>query len=131
MIHFKRSFIEFCKKNNLEINQNQLEISELLDKFYNTNFKQSLFSKILKTKNNKIGFYLTGDVGVGKTMILNLFFDEIKEKKLRLHFNEFMINFHDFIFQNKNDENGLVSFVKNLKKKQIYSILMNFKLQIL
>ena len=117
MIHFKRSFIEFCKKNNLEINQNQLEISELLDKFYNTNFKQSLFSKILKTKNNKIGFYLTGDVGVGKTMILNLFFDEIKEKKLRLHFNEFMINFHDFIFQNKDDENGLVSFVKNLKKK--------------
>ena len=117
MINFKRSFIEFCKKNNFEINESQLEISELLGKFYSTNFNQSLFSKILKPKNNKIGFYLTGDVGVGKTMILNLFFNEIKENKLRLHFNEFMVNFHDFIFQNKNDENGLVSFVKNLKKK--------------
>ena len=57
-----------------------------------------------------------GDVGVGKTMILNFFFKILKEKKLRLHFNEFMIKFHDFIFQNKDKENGIELFVKVLNK---------------
>ena len=46
-------------------------------------------------------------------MILNFFFDNLKEKKLRLHFNDVMITFHDFIFQNKDKENGIVSFVKD------------------
>ena len=50
-------------------------------------------------------------------MILNFFFNELKEKKLRLHFNEFMIKFHDFIFKNKDKENGIELFVKDLNKK--------------
>ena len=58
-------------------------------------------------RTKKFGFYLVGDVGVGKTMLLNFFFDQIKEKKIRLHFNEFMINFHDFIFQVKDKENAI------------------------
>ena len=50
-------------------------------------------------------------------MILNFFFNELSEKKIRLHFNEFMIAFHDFIFKNDDKENGINRFVKNLKKK--------------
>ena len=52
-------------------------------------------------------------------MILNFFFDKLKEKKIRLHFNEFMIKFHDFTFLNKknNNENGISEFVKDLNKK--------------
>ena len=64
-----------------------------------------------------MGFYLVGDVGVGKTMILNFFFKEISERKLRLHFNEFMIEFHNFVFENKNKEKGIELFVENLKKR--------------
>ena len=68
------------------------------------------------SKNIKLGFYLVGDVGVGKTMILNFFFENLKEKKSRLHFNEFMVKFHDFIFENKKNGNnkGLEKFVKGL-----------------
>ena len=33
---------------------------------------KKFLTKILK-KNNKLGFYLVGEVGVGKTMILNFF----------------------------------------------------------
>ena len=58
-----------------------------------------------------------GDVGVGKTMILNFFFEKLSEKKLRLHFNEFMIKFHNFIFENKDKSNGINLFVDNLSKK--------------
>ena len=52
-------------------------------------------------------------------MILNFFYDNLKSKKQRLHFNEFMINFHDFVFQNKKDkkENIIDKFVYEIKKK--------------
>ena len=52
-------------------------------------------------------------------MILDFFYNLISEKKLRLHFNEFMLNFHNFVHENKNkgNENTVNSFVKNLKSK--------------
>ena len=110
-------FLDHCKKKLFEINQNQIEIINELDSFYSHNFNQSFIKKIFNKKESKPGFYLVGEVGVGKTMILNFFFDKIKEKKLRLHFNEFMIEFHDFIFKIKNKEDGINKFVKNLKKR--------------
>ena len=70
-------------------------------------------------KKNKQGFYLQGDVGVGKTMILDFFYENFDKSKQRLHFNEFMINFHNFVFQNKDNkkENIINKFVNKLKKK--------------
>ena len=91
----EEKFRSFCNSKNLEINKDQIK------------------------KNHKKGFYLYGGVGVGKTMILDFFYDSISEKKLRLHFNEFMLNFHNFVHENKNkgNENIVNLFVKNLKSK--------------
>ena len=97
-MNLQNSFKEFCKQNKFEINDQQVEIINSLDRFLH--HKETFLSLIFK-KDKKLCFYLSGKVGVGKTMILNFFFNNLKEKKLRLHFNEFMINFHDFIFQNK------------------------------
>jgi len=116
-MNFKKLFLDHCKDKKYEINQNQLSIIEDLKYYYKENFKQSFFKKIFKKEYSKLGYYLVGDVGVGKTMILNFFFSELKEKKLRLHFNEFMINFHDFIFKHKHKDNRIDYFVKNLKNK--------------
>ena len=118
-MNLNKLFINYCKNNNLEINLNQINIIEELNKFYNLNFDKSFLKKIFSKKNFKSGFYLQGDVGVGKTMILNFFYLNLKFTKQRLHFNEFMINFHDFVFQNKKDkkENIIDKFVKKLKKK--------------
>ncbi|MDC0126627.1 cell division protein ZapE, partial [Candidatus Pelagibacter sp.] len=99
-MNLNKLFLNYCKKNNLEINQNQIHLIEELGKFYNLNFNKSFLKKIFYKKNSKPGFYLQGDVGVGKTMILNFFYENLKLTKQRLHFNEFMINFHDFVFQN-------------------------------
>ena len=115
-MNLKKLFINHCEDQQYEINQNQLDIINYLRIYYSENFTQSFFSKFFKKKKNKLGFYLVGDVGVGKTMILNFFFNELEEKKLRLHFNEFMIKFHDFVFQNKDKENAIELFVKNLEK---------------
>ena len=115
-MNLKKSFLKHCEDKQYEINQNQIDIVDSLKNYYKNNFNQSLINKLLK-RNNKLGYYLVGDVGVGKTMILNFFFNEIKDNKIRLHFNEFMIQFHDFIFHNKDKKNGIEYFVKDLNKK--------------
>jgi len=118
-MNLNKLFLNHCKKNNLEINPNQINLIEELDNFYNLNFNKSFFKKIFSTKDNNIGFYLQGDVGVGKTMILNFFYENFNFSKQRLHFNEFMISFHDFVFKNKgiNHENIIDKFVNKLSKK--------------
>ena len=80
-MNLNKLFLSHCEKNKYEINQNQLEIVENLRNFYNNNFNQTFLKKIFKKKNTKLGFYLVGDVGVGKTMILNFFFVRLDEKK--------------------------------------------------
>ncbi len=110
-------FLNHCEDNQYEINQNQIDTIDNLNDYYSSNFNQNFLKKFFKKDKSKLGFYLVGDVGVGKTMILNFFFNTLKEKKLRLHFNEFMIKFHNHIFENKDKENGIKNFVKDLNKK--------------
>ena len=114
----QKFFILHCDIQQLEVNSNQIEIVKKLEQYYKENF-QSYFSKLFSKKSSKKCFYLYGDVGVGKTMILNFFFEHLKEKKLRLHFNEFMLNFHNFVHEKKEkeEENIINHFVKNLKLK--------------
>ena len=108
----QNSFIEFCLSNKFEINNKQLEIVKSLGDFINK--KKKLISFFSHT--NKKCFYLYGNVGVGKTMIVNQVYKQIKIKKMKVHFNEFMINFHDFRHK-KSEENIIKKFVKNLKDK--------------
>ena len=112
-----KTFLQHCEDNKYEINKNQINIINYLKDYYDDNFNQGILNKIFQKKDSKLGFYLVGDVGVGKTMILNFFFKEFNKKKLRLHFNEFMIKFHNFIFENKDKEKGIDLFVEDLTKK--------------
>ena len=118
-MNLKKLFINHCNTKKFVINKNQINIIDSLVNFYNINFNKSFFSNLISKKSIKQGFYLQGDVGVGKTMILNFFYENFIKSKQRLHFSEFMINFHDFVFQNKNNkkENVINKFVSKLKKK--------------
>ena len=49
-------------------------------------------------------------------MLLNFVYNSLTIKKYRVHFNEFMISFHDFRHKKK-DNNTISSFVKKLKRK--------------
>ena len=106
------SFKEFCEKNKFEINPQQIEIIYLLDRFLN--YKTTFLGRLFK-KRKKLCFYLYGKVGVGKTMLLDFAYDTLGIKKHRQHFNEFMIKFHDFRHEKK-DNNTIRAFVKKLKK---------------
>ena len=112
-IFLQDSFKEFCKINRLEINTQQVKIINSLEKFLDN--KETILSRFFK-KKEKLCFYLYGEVGVGKTMLLNFTFERLKTRKHRQHFNEFMINFHDFRHE-KNNNNTITDFVKELKKK--------------
>ena len=107
-----------CNVRNLELNPNQILVIKKLENYYKDNFRSSIISFFSKEVSKK-SFYLCGDVGVGKTMILDFFFNLLDQKKQRLHFNEFMLNFHNFVHENKNknEENVVSIFVKDLKSK--------------
>ena len=128
-MNLNKLFLSYCKINNLEINPNQLGSIEELNLFYNQNFNKSLLKKIFTKQNYKTGFYLQGDVGVGKTMILNFFYNKFDKTKQRFHFNEFMISFHDFVFKNKENkqENIIDKFVQKLKNKSKLIYLDEFQ----
>ncbi len=109
--NLQQSFLRFCKANQFEINPKQVEIINLLENFISI---KKRFFNIFK-KDKRLCFYLHGGVGVGKTMLLNFFYNNIKIKKNRMHFNEFMINFHDYRHKEK-DDNSIKNFVKILKQ---------------
>ena len=118
-MNLKKLFLNYCEINRLEINDNQIGTIEIINNFYQSNFNYNFFLNLFAKSENLPGFYLQGDVGVGKTMILNFFYNNFNQSKHRLHFNEFMISFHDFIFQHKNSKKGNIidKFVAKLKKK--------------
>ena len=96
-----------------------------------TGWIQRVISKFVKSRNPK-GLYLYGSVGVGKTMIMDLFYESLPlEKKRRTHFSKFMLDVHDRIHrerqkQPKNilrEENRTnISSLSTFKQDSIYPV---------
>tara|TARA_B100001027_G_scaffold214325_1_gene186358 strand:- start:1504 stop:2565 length:1062 start_codon:yes stop_codon:yes gene_type:complete len=121
MKSFKLAFENFCKKNSIKKNTEQLDLAEKLDEFFANIMEDNTILKKLFSKNPaQFGYYVYGDVGVGKTMICNEFYQFIEIKKKKTHFNKFMIEVHDFLQQNQksdNPENLLIQYARGLKEK--------------
>ena len=78
--NFEEKFKLYCNSENLEINQNQIIVIKKLQDYFNKNFKKPFFN-FLSKQDSKKAFYIFGDVGVGKTMILDFFYNSLNEKK--------------------------------------------------
>ena len=58
------------------------------------NIEKGFFSLFTRKAPQRI--YIHGDVGRGKTFLMDMLFEEINhEKKIRLHFHRFMQNLHE------------------------------------
>jgi cell division protein ZapE len=63
------------------------------------------------------GLYLWGDVGRGKTYLMDLFYDCLpNEGKLRLHFHRFMARIHQELNKHSGEEDPLVRIANDLAK---------------
>ena len=52
-MNLNKLFLNHCKKNNLEVDPNQINLIEELNHFYNLNFDKSFLKKIFYKKKSK------------------------------------------------------------------------------
>lgn len=89
------------RKNNIKPSEAQEVILHELAKLHQSISKylkhsNSLISSILNKTTLPHGLYLHGNVGTGKSMLMNLFFDSLKTtQKHKTHFSAFMLEVHE------------------------------------
>ncbi|XP_071662764.1 AFG1-like ATPase isoform X3 [Patagioenas fasciata] len=63
---------------------------------------KNLLSKLFAKNNPPKGLYVYGDVGTGKTMVMDMFYSHLEvERKKRVHFHGFMLDVHQRIHRLK------------------------------
>ncbi|XP_010129057.1 PREDICTED: lactation elevated protein 1, partial [Chlamydotis macqueenii] len=63
---------------------------------------KNLLSKLFAKKKTPKGLYVYGDVGTGKTMVMDMFYSHLEvERKKRVHFHGFMLDVHQRIHRLK------------------------------
>lgn len=83
-------------------------IAKVFSSFFGS--KPTIASSANEIEENEIkGIYLYGDVGCGKTMLMDLFYSTVPEHlpKKRIHFHQFMQNLHKRSHQLKTEHNHL------------------------
>lgn len=63
------------------------------------------------------GLYLWGGVGVGKTLIMDYFYETLPVPKLRLHFHAFMQRLHEELHQSQGQVNPLTIIGRRLARQ--------------
>ncbi|XP_040524587.1 AFG1-like ATPase [Gallus gallus] len=95
------------KQEELRNDEQQRRVVQHLQKLHESlkgysissqNFLSKLFAKNKPPK----GLYVYGDVGTGKTMVMDMFYSHLKvERKKRVHFHGFMLDVHQRIHRLK------------------------------
>jgi len=93
-------------------------MANALDKQSEQGFIQSIFKRVNGKKQKPVkGLYIWGEVGRGKTFLMDLFYDELKtQRKKRQHFHRFMHTVHDQLSNLKNKEDTLTIVADSIAK---------------
>ncbi|MEP7706061.1 cell division protein ZapE [Paraglaciecola sp. 25GB23A] len=89
----------------------QQQAIEALDKLYH----QLVLSSQIQPRSTTQGLYLWGDVGRGKTYLMDLFYGCLPTKgKLRLHFHRFMARVHQELKHYQGQQDPLITIANKL-----------------
>ena len=118
-----------CNTNQIEDNEYQRELISTFNQITTILRVRTKFSKLpfvgnwlfskaqLLTARKQKGVYIWGEVGVGKTFMMDLFYDSLPENyKKRYHFHEFMEVIHTILKKKANQQNPLKLVSKSLLK---------------
>ncbi|XP_051252387.1 AFG1 like ATPase a [Dicentrarchus labrax] len=95
------------RDGSLREDEHQKAVLLTLDQLHKTlrgysNTPTSIFSKFFTQPKPPKGLYIFGDVGTGKTMVMDMFYSYVEtEKKKRVHFHGFMLDVHKRIHRLK------------------------------
>ncbi len=100
-------------------------LQTLLDKLLTAaeyDSKSTLHKLFLSRPGNYQSLYIFGNVGRGKSMLMDLFFDAcpIRQKR-RVHFHAFMLEVHAFIHQwrRQNDSDAISALAKHTRESEL------------
>ena len=112
---------EQVKQKNIQLDPLQRSVITILDRISlelhtRQKIRNSTMGKIrrsIKPRPPITGLYLWGSVGIGKTFMMDLFYDNLSVKKTRLHFHNFMRQLH----QQLNEQQGIKDPLKAIANK--------------
>ncbi|KPP79866.1 lactation elevated protein 1-like, partial [Scleropages formosus] len=103
LAHYSR----LVREGALREDQQQKAVMQRLDEMQKvlktySNRRASLLSKLFAKPQTPKGIYIYGDVGTGKTMVMDMFYLHVEtDKKKRVHFHGFMLDVHKRIHRLK------------------------------
>lgn len=113
---------EQIQKKGIYEDAEQLTVLKTFEKLYHALLaehkkRQSFFSHFSKAATIR-GIYLWGGVGVGKTFLMDCFFQSLPFKeKLRLHFHHFMQRLHDELKKHQGQMDPLQHIATEISKE--------------
>ena len=108
----KLSIFDDLLKKKIIPDDSQKKLINIFDHFYSK--EKKFFSKFFKKPNF---LYIYGDVGRGKTFLMDIFYEHYIGKKNRIHYHNFMKKIHDDLKANQGIKDPIAHFCKTLKNQ--------------
>ena len=124
MIQYDHILKDFSSQG-IDLDKNQKEVIHL---FCNKYPKKQTFLNFLTIKKCR-GFYVYGDVGRGKTMIMNYLFDKSQKPKKQFHYIEFMKEIRSSIQEFEGLSNPIKKTAKKMAKSWQMLLIDEFQVE--
>ena len=120
-----KTILKKFSEDGIYLNDEQDNFLKILER----NLPRKTFFANFFSKKTKKGCYVHGDVGRGKTMILNSIFNEIEYTKCSYHYIEFMKFIHSELELVKNTKNPLEKIAKRIASEHRVVFIDEFQVE--